>query len=506
MGSGLKPDQERRAHLINGPGHEATKSRRRNRLGFPASRTSRNTGRAPTCDNRRLMPRPWTGLLLTGGLATVVTLVMAWPVVLNPAHLIYGREIVGRHPDAYTVIHQFGTTGTSGLYAQPLTDLPGWLLARAVDPVVAFNIIVLLSFPLTAMATYALARSLTGSHGAGLVAGFAFAFSPIHLAHAAYHPHIAQIQWIPLYFLALIALVDRVSIGRIAGLILACAGLVLSNYYAGLTGAVMSPVVLIAFWAIRPDADRNLRPLVWPGLVLLLLAVGGSAILWRARPEVFADASTVAFPIEDVAFYRARWWAYLTPAVDHPFLGRWAASVFGSKGINLQLTEEQLFLGYALLLLAAVALLFASFRWLSDTRWRFVPALAVVGVVALLVSLGPISGSCEPASLAPACLIFRGAPMFRAFARIRDRRTTDGRARCRSRRSDSGKTVASRTRGCDRLARRGGPRVLAAACTRPRRAAHRGAPVDCHHPCRRTHAGLLSGKPDRDDDSLVDAA
>ena len=44
-------------------------------------------------------------------------------------------------------------------------------------------------------------------------------------------------------------------------LILACAGLVLSNYYAGLVGAVMSPVVLFAFWAIRPDADRNLRPL-----------------------------------------------------------------------------------------------------------------------------------------------------------------------------------------------------------------------------------------------------
>lgn len=364
------------------------------------------------------MPRPSTGLLVAGGLATLVTLVIAWPVVLHPTQLIYGREIVGRHPDTYTVISQFGGAGTSGASAQPFTDIPGWLLGRILHPVAAFNVLMLLSFPLTAMTTYGLARYVTGSHGAGLVAGLAFAFSPAHLAHAAYHPHMAQTQWIPLYLLALVALVDRCSLPRVAALTCAGAGLVLSNFYGGLLGVVMSPVILVAFWAIRPDADRNLRPLLWPALVLAALAGLGGALVWTFRPQFFSDTLRVDVPIDAVAFYRARWWAYLTPPVDHPLLGRFSERVFGRHGINVQLTEEQLYLGYGLLALATVALVFAAIRWLSDIRWRVTAAALIVALVAVVVSLGPISGSCEPASMAPGCLIFRIAPMFRAYARF----------------------------------------------------------------------------------------
>jgi hypothetical protein len=37
--------------------------------------------------------------------------------------MIYGREIAGRHYDAYTVIEQFGNgLPATGLSAQPVTD------------------------------------------------------------------------------------------------------------------------------------------------------------------------------------------------------------------------------------------------------------------------------------------------------------------------------------------------------------------------------------------------
>ena len=39
----------------------------------------------------------------------------------------------------------------------------------------------------------------------------AYAFSPFHLAQAAYHPHIAQTQWMPLYLLALWRCLDDAS-------------------------------------------------------------------------------------------------------------------------------------------------------------------------------------------------------------------------------------------------------------------------------------------------------
>jgi hypothetical protein len=374
--------------------------------------------RASLWDNRALMPRLSTGLLVAGGLATLLTLVIAWPVVLHPTQLIYGREIVGRHPDTYSVIQQFGEADSPGASPELLTDLPGWLLGRVLHPVAAFNLLLLLSFPMAAMAAYALARYIARSHLAGLVAGLAFAFSPARLAHAAYHPHLTQIGWLPLYFLALVALVNRRSLPHVLGLAAAAIGLAFSSLYGALFAAVMSPIVVVAFWTVRSDADRNLRPLVWPALAVAVIAASYAGYAWVVRPDFYAGVRPDAISIGDVAFYRARWWAYLIPAVDHPVLGRFSERVFGSGGINLQLAEQQLYLGYGLLLLAAAALVFAIARWFSDVEGRVIGAVLVVGLIAIGVSLGPTSGSCEPASMAPGCLIFRVAPLFRAYARF----------------------------------------------------------------------------------------
>lgn len=164
--------------------------------------------------------------MLAGGLAAATTVAIAWPVVLNPSQLVYGREIVGRHPDVHQIIARMA--GEGGRFVQPLTDAPGWLLARFMPPVAALNAVVLLTFPLTAMAAYAFARYLHGSHAAALIASLVFAFAPIHLAQAAYHPYAVQSHWLALYLLALVALVDRASPSRFLWLGIACAALVLA--------------------------------------------------------------------------------------------------------------------------------------------------------------------------------------------------------------------------------------------------------------------------------------
>ena len=346
----------------------------------------------------------------------MITLIVAWPTVRSPSQQIYGREIVGRQPDVPAVIFQLSDSAPSGHVEQPLTTVPGRLLARWLSPVAALNVLVLLAFPLTAMATYALARYLHASHAAALVASLVFAFSPAHFAHAAYHPYAAQTQWIPLYFLALVALVDRVSIGRVAAFLLAGIGLVFSNYDAGVMGILLSPVVIVAFWAIRPDADRNLGPLIWPAVVLATIALAGIGLTVLMRPEVFSRAYRLQFPIEEVGLYRAHWWAYFMPAVDHRVLGGIASKVFARSGVNFTLVEQQIFVGYAFLILALVALATAAWTW--RVEWRYVVAIAAVGLAAGVVSVGPPSGSCEPFSLAPACLGFRIVPTFHTYARF----------------------------------------------------------------------------------------
>ncbi len=57
-------------------------------------------------------------------------------------------------------MEQFNRPRAIGPYMQPLTDVPGALLARASGSVAGYNWLVLLSFPLSAAAAYALARYL----------------------------------------------------------------------------------------------------------------------------------------------------------------------------------------------------------------------------------------------------------------------------------------------------------------------------------------------------------
>ena len=149
------------------------------------------------------MPQRAVEALTAAAAALLVTIVMAAPVIRAPSERIFGAEIVGRHHDPFTVMQQFERPLSLGVYWQPVTDLTGAALFRVTGAVPAYNWLVLLSFPLSAVAAFLLARHLALPPAGALLAALLFAFSPFHIAQAAYHPHIAQTQWLPLYLLAL---------------------------------------------------------------------------------------------------------------------------------------------------------------------------------------------------------------------------------------------------------------------------------------------------------------
>ena len=225
-----------------------------------------------------------------------LTLVMAWPIVLSPSTEIFGSEIVGRHHDPFTVMQQFESGGASGPYLQPVTDLPGIALARTMSPVAAFNVLVLLSFPLTAFATYLLASHSFGSGLGASIAALLFTFAPVRLAHAAYHVHIVQTQWLSLYLLALWSLVDRSTWTRAFLLAAATFFLALSNWYGALIGAVVSPVALLAYGLAAPDRHRSRRILI-ASATLAALAIAGLSTGVALLPDVWIHPERYAFPI-----------------------------------------------------------------------------------------------------------------------------------------------------------------------------------------------------------------
>lgn len=345
--------------------------------------------------------------------ATFLTVAAAWPVVWHPTEQIFGAELVGRHHDPFTVIQQFaGDIAIGERYFQPATDWTGRLVATVIPPIAAYNLIVLLTFPLAAWFAYLLARELTGSRAGAAVAAFVFAFAPVHVAHAAYHPHIAQVQWIPLYFLALWRCVHGVTLRRILGLLAAAAVAVLANDYHVLLLAPITPIAAVLFWyAPANDGARGrVRDLVATMALLVVPSVVAYAWLRRAVPSAFA----ITAARDDLFRYSARWWSYLVPPANHPLAGTGAGAVWTNAGIGDGLLEQQVFVGVSVIALSIVALVHRN----SRVARRTLVALAAIAALAVLCSLSPERRVFGITFVRPSALLYVLMPMFRSYARF----------------------------------------------------------------------------------------
>lgn len=340
-------------------------------------------------------------------LASVLTLALAVPVLRAPSERIFGAEMVGRHYDPFTVMEQFNRPIHLGAFVQPITDLPGAMISRLVGAVAAYNAIVLLSFPFTAVAAYLLARHCSLSPAGALGASLAVAFSPFHLAQAAYHPHVAQLQWLPLYLLALWRCLDWPTSASAALLVCAVAGVALSNFYGGLIAAAITPIAMTAYWYFKMRRDSApARRLLITSAVLLAVSMAGAGYAFYVAGDALRGEPALAFSRADLAKYAARWWSYLAPPAAHPWFGSVVQDAARTTTANPGLLEQQLSLGWGLMALGAIAVA-------ASIKHR--RAVAVLSAVPVLVAIAVLALWC---SFAPATWLSDVLPMFRSYARF----------------------------------------------------------------------------------------
>lgn len=366
-------------------------------------------------------PHSW--VVLAASLA--FTLVVAFPVLQAPSQRLFGHEIVGRAHDPFTAISIFEHPGRPTIYTQPATDYLGAVLSRLVGGVAAYNAVVLLSFPLAALFAYFLVAHLTRSLPAAAIASALYAFSPFHLAHAAYHPHVAQTQWLPLYLLALWRALESDSRRRLL-VVAASFGLVtLSNFYFGFIALVLTPFVVVARQTSL--GSRSGTPRWRPPLRIFLLfgsmAALGVLYLGRIAPRFLANPASAGFPPHDLELYTARWRSYLLPAVDHAWLGSRVERFWRAHALQSGMVEQQVTVGFGVTVLAALAIV-AFWRQrrsagiAESPTLEAVPVLAMLAVVATAISLQPAWHFASFAVSGPSRLLFAVAPMFRALARF----------------------------------------------------------------------------------------
>jgi hypothetical protein len=312
--------------------------------------------------------------------------IMAWDghqLLADPLHLFDANIF---YPYRRTLAYSELLLGNA-LLALPLTAASG-------NPVLGYNVVLLLSFVLSALGAYLLVLRLSGSWTAGLVAGPAYAFSAYRLTNLA-QAQLLTAQWIPFALLALYGLLRRPGPRPAAALVLFFwLQAVSSFYYAMLLGLALAGLVVFEGLSLGPKRARAGAPDPEPGarspargrrgaVVVPLLLAGGFCLLallpfalpyFRVQRELgfersLADnepfsASLIQYAmVPPNSLLHSGW----LPNDDRPIAGGYPV--------------DALFPGLSVLALAAWGLL----RGRGRPRWFFFLLL----LTALILSFGP---------------------------------------------------------------------------------------------------------------------
>jgi len=266
------------------------------------------------------------------------------------------------------VASPFGVNLSGGIHLPFLQFFAKWLTILT-NEIFAYNLIILLSFPLAGITMYYLVYRFTKNKVAGFFSGIIFAFSPYHFAHAWAHLGLVNIQWMPLYALLLF----RLDENRTYGNAILCAVVFTLNaffdphygyFMAVFTGAFLLFKLLYG-WRHRRwsgSVRRSLLQGIKVGLVGLVVVLGIILPLqYRALKTAFFEPKTLAInaqgyvrPFEDLFYGSAKPLDYLLPAVENPVFGRYTTRFLGSVFYGSSPTENTLYLGLVPLILAAV--------------------------------------------------------------------------------------------------------------------------------------------------------
>jgi len=284
---------------------------------------------------------------------------MAWVVhqgLIDPAHLYDANTY---HPLPLALAY------TETLLPQALQALPVRLLGGSA--LLAYNLVLLATFPLAGLGAYLLARDLGASRVGALLAGLAFGFGAFRNEHLV-HVQTLSHAWLPFALLALRRALAAPRVGWLAVLAGFSALQALSSGYYAVMAALGLGVAFVHQARHRPlrHALRVAAALAGAALLCVLLLL----------PQILVQQGhQLKRGREECARWSARWTSYLDPGA-HGALPqqRWLVERFP--------TGEPLYPGLAVLVLAAAGIP----RLRRSREARFAALLLATG---LLFSLGP---------------------------------------------------------------------------------------------------------------------
>jgi hypothetical protein len=263
------------------------------------------------------------------------------------------------HPATNTLAYSDATL-LEGLLAAPFLSWGG-------APALVYNIELLGAIALSGLAMFVLARRLTGSPHAAIVAAAIFAMAPFRVEHFV-HLELQWTMWMPLTWWAVHRAFETGTWRRgvLAGVMLWLQ--VISCVYYGVFLGMLVAVLVVAIAAMEPRRSLG-------GLAAMTLAAATTAVLTLPYLRPYVKAARALGPRSpwEIEHYSAKLTSYLA-APSMNYVWGWTDALFGGD-------EARLFPGLIACVLAAAAV--------AARPRRHVIAYGVLAVVAIDLSLGP---------------------------------------------------------------------------------------------------------------------
>ena len=327
---------------------------------------------------------------------TIITLVYTWPLparmmtgvvhdpydpVLNTWILWWSTKAVPLTQHWWNAPIFFPSAGTLAFseHLLGLAPISAPIIALTGSPLFGYNVALLSTFPLSALAAYFLAFTLTRRHDAAFVAGLAYAFAPYRLGQLP-HIQVLTVYWAPICLGALHRY-DRER--RTIWVILAAAAWLMQALSSGYYMFFLA--VLLALW-------------------FLWFAVGRwTARMWAAAAVAFAGAALVMVPVlrgyqgilRDIYGFKRSLAEIRVFSADVAGLLLASEELLAWGWLHVvQRPESGLFPGLTIVVLAAFALYDARPFAMTgaDSRWlgRVRLGLSIVLAILLVATAAPV--------------------------------------------------------------------------------------------------------------------
>jgi hypothetical protein len=239
------------------------------------------------------------------------------------------------HPEPRTL------TLSDAMIVEGITGAP--LLWAGLPPVLVHNLLLFGAIVASAAGIFVLARSLTGSPAAGIIAGIIFAFAPYRVDHYM-HMELQWTVWIPWTFWAMHRTLDtgRFKYGLLTGLFFSLQ-MLSSVYYGAFLGMSLAVAGGLLLARNVRNFGRSVRAFA-PGLALAIVVCG-----LYSRPYLETSRAVGDRSLNEIRTFSARRSSYLISTPDN--------ILWGDTLSDRSRPERRLFPGALALILAGVGLL-----------------------------------------------------------------------------------------------------------------------------------------------------